>query len=408
MCRVIVTNHKDFNLYNKKYGVLRLFNHLEKECGGQGNGYALIKDGKIIESRKGVRLTNEEIYKRIYRMNWDWLIYHTRICSMGGKADTDCHPYVLDNDCLAMNGTEYGLRTISHAFARTDTEVIFRNMIGMGVSAVTKALLTFSSVFVGCASGVPFAVKAGGTLHRWNKGDKTFHASTFPTGTASVESLPVGYMWENGKENRQFVKASQSYGLGAYGYGGSFYGSKYYDYDDGCYYSTQPKTYIATGDVAKKEEPKKEEAKKAAAPKEPIKLEEVVSAKPELKMKPKKEDRSADQIDEDFARRNEVLLYNSNKMFSTGYDLGYEDGLEGASTMNGDDYDDGYEEGYVAGYNDGINGEESEYAMMGSLIERRKPDQAEDYNKGFEDGRAAGYDEGYEDAQKKKLVGSKD
>lgn len=207
MCRVIIANYKDFKLYDKAYGSLKLFHHLEAECGGHGNGYALVKGGKIIETRKGMHLDNEEIYSRISNCGWDFLVWHTRIASVGSRSDANCHPFVAGNDCLAMNGTEYQLHDISDAFGRTDTEVIFRNLIGMSAKEATKALVRLSSVFVGCSNGIPFAVQAGGTLHRWNKGGGSLHASTFPIRAPHVERLPDGYVWLNGEEDRSRVRA---------------------------------------------------------------------------------------------------------------------------------------------------------------------------------------------------------
>ena len=56
MCRLILVNKKDFNKYDSRYGILPLMKHLESECGGHGNGYALIKDNIIINMDKGVKL----------------------------------------------------------------------------------------------------------------------------------------------------------------------------------------------------------------------------------------------------------------------------------------------------------------------------------------------------------------
>ena len=82
MCRVIMTNKNDFNIYDKKYGMLALMNHLEKECAGMVTG---ILNRRIIESRKGVKLT-EQIYQRISKSNGT-IWFTARIASVGTTRD---------------------------------------------------------------------------------------------------------------------------------------------------------------------------------------------------------------------------------------------------------------------------------------------------------------------------------
>lgn len=403
MCRVIMVNRADFRAYDKQYGILKLMNHLEKECGGHGNGYALIKDGKIIETRKGQGLTNEEIYGRISVLKWDYLVYHTRINSMGGRGDANCHPFVQDNDCLAMNGTEHSLRTMSDAFGRTDTECIFKNMAGLGLEQTTRALVEFGSVFVGCAGGKPFVVKAGGTLHRWNGGDKSFHASTFPVGVKNVKDLPVGYIWEDGKENLQFVKKTHS-GYGGYGYGNYGYGYTRSLWDDYEYYGKSSKkstTKTSSATTAKSSKPNNNTTQGTEIKQTATSNGTVVELKPAAKTTTAKKNNETGSWLKTYGL-GEAAGYEDG--YSDGYQEGFGEGREyernranGSCDPDDDEYDGTFSDGYYMGYNDALAGIPMDIDVNNvSELVKKKADPSSDYNVGFVDGRDAGYEEGFE------------
>lgn len=199
MCRLILTNRKDFDKYDTRYGVLPLMKHLEVQCGGHGNGYALVKNGKIFASNKGVALTNNAIYSAIQTLDWDYLIWHTRIKSSGlVKDDASCHPFIRDNDCIAMNGTEYELESMARALNIIDTQVVFKLLTGLNIKKTVNVLSQLTSVFVGTVDGRPYVVNGCGTLHRWGK--TTFHASTFSAGVKNDIITDAGYIWLNGQQ----------------------------------------------------------------------------------------------------------------------------------------------------------------------------------------------------------------
>ena len=205
MCRLILVNKKDFNKYDSRYGILPLMKHLESECGGHGNGYVLIKDNIIISMDKGVKLSNADIYSKIVKEDWDYLIWHTRIKSSGAnKDDTSCHPFVRGEDCIAMNGTEYDFETMALALGIIDTQVIFKCIEGLSLSRTMETLAHLSSVFIGTVDGVPYAVNAGGSLYKWN--ESSLHASSFPLNVKKTERTNAGYMWRNGKVIASKVK----------------------------------------------------------------------------------------------------------------------------------------------------------------------------------------------------------
>lgn len=199
MCRLIVTNRNDFELYDNEYGILRLLEYLEQTRGRDGNGYALVSKGRISETLRGRYVTNKQIYDLVSHSKakeWDFFIWHTRISSMHLNSDEHFHPHVHDNDCLVHNGLEPEVRPISRAFVRTGTEVLFRNIIGTEIHRVTKALSAFpNSTFAGSIDGRPFAVNGGGELHRWDAGDRTFHSSVFMDNDSSFTATDSGYIW---------------------------------------------------------------------------------------------------------------------------------------------------------------------------------------------------------------------
>ena len=54
MCRVLLMNKQAEKEIEKTYGLDRYLKYLEKQMGGHGNGFALMKKGKIIKLEKGV------------------------------------------------------------------------------------------------------------------------------------------------------------------------------------------------------------------------------------------------------------------------------------------------------------------------------------------------------------------
>ena len=127
MCRVLLADNK----FIKTMGfanMLTLLHRLEKECGGDGNGYVLLKNGELIGYDKGVKLTNEEIVTQLFMAEPDWFMYHTRIASAGSVSDTNCHPYVSKDKkfALEMNGTDTSFSDLANDYGCTDTYMIFK------------------------------------------------------------------------------------------------------------------------------------------------------------------------------------------------------------------------------------------------------------------------------------------
>ena len=231
MCRLFITNRQDFNNYDKRYGILNLMNTLEKSCGGHGNGYLLVKGGKIEKAEKGIRLENPKIYKQVKREAWDYMIYHSRIASVGNQSDANCHPFYdnTHNSALAMNGTESGLKGLANGLGITDTELIFRSIQSENAEKACKVLLELGSVFVGFGrNGVPYVVKDYGDLDLWRFGDKSFHASEFPKNVKNTMKCPYDYVWIDGQTNEIITKNKKK---SVYYYNGGKYYDSFYDHN---------------------------------------------------------------------------------------------------------------------------------------------------------------------------------
>lgn len=149
ICRLALLNKEGFNELENKFGVVKYFDYLEKANGGHGNGYVLIKDGKIVDYNKGVKLTNKKIVSAIKKHEPDWTIYHTRITSQGETCDVQCHPFVSPkmDYALCMNGTERNYGDIGKMLGTSDTDAIFR--IWHSLNLPDEELKYMTSRFIG-------------------------------------------------------------------------------------------------------------------------------------------------------------------------------------------------------------------------------------------------------------------
>jgi hypothetical protein len=78
-------NNEGIKHVEANYGLENLFNYLERQLGGHGNGICYIYNDGSFFIRKGVELTNEEIAEEVMMKlrNLKWIIYHTRRASVG-------------------------------------------------------------------------------------------------------------------------------------------------------------------------------------------------------------------------------------------------------------------------------------------------------------------------------------
>lgn len=176
MCRLAMMNNEGIKYVEANYGLENLFNYLERQLGGHGNGICYIYNDGSFFIRKGVELTNEEIAEEVMMKlrNLKWIIYHTRRASVGNITDRNCHPFKNNGRVLAMNGTERNYTVTNSSL--TDTENIL-----LSTDNLTKGTRNYRSVFIGYENGKVFANKNNGSLEYipCDNGGKIF-ASTFP------------------------------------------------------------------------------------------------------------------------------------------------------------------------------------------------------------------------------------
>ena len=90
MCRVLLMNKQGEKEIENIYGLDKYLKYLEKQMGGHGNGFALMKDGKVTKLEKGVNLDVRDIANVFRKTDYDWAIFHTRLASIGTISDSNC------------------------------------------------------------------------------------------------------------------------------------------------------------------------------------------------------------------------------------------------------------------------------------------------------------------------------
>ncbi len=188
---------------NKIYGLTNFFNMLEKSNGGNGNGMAYIKDGKIT-LRKGMSLTCKDIAGDIMQADYDWAIFHTRIASIGSLEYKNCHPFKIGDKLIAMNGTERDVGFLARQLGITDTETVLQ-LAHKFKFDISDYVQEFGSVFVGFEQGVPFVSaqgKWGNNLAYYKNGDAEVFASEFPFGELKTRSISPQrpFFWQEGSK----------------------------------------------------------------------------------------------------------------------------------------------------------------------------------------------------------------
>jgi hypothetical protein len=158
MCRVALFNKSGEGLIEKSAGLKAFLDRLEKDAGGAGNGLALLKNKEIILLEKGVKYSNEEIVKALHETDYDWALYHTRIPSVGDRTDENCHPFMVGETVLAMNGTESITSSIAKLSGMTDTEAVLRLIKAFDFPFFDTLEKEMNSTYMGFHNGVPYVV----------------------------------------------------------------------------------------------------------------------------------------------------------------------------------------------------------------------------------------------------------
>lgn len=230
MCRLVLMNKQGEREIENTYGLEKYLSYLENRLGGQGNGFALMKDRKIIHFQKGLNLSVKEIAKKILSTDYDWAIFHTRLATIGERCDKNCHPFKRKNTVLAMNGTEKKIEFLSKEVKMTDTETILDVITKYNLSL--EFLKRYTSIFVGFNNGQPF-VAADNTYNikilKDNLKKAIVFASDFPAGFKNIFVPEKNFFWNGGRIPVKLHKYRHTYKVSSIYYDDYLYLSDYYD-----------------------------------------------------------------------------------------------------------------------------------------------------------------------------------
>ncbi len=213
MCRLALMNNAGIKYIEQTIGLVNFFDYLEKSLGGHGNGYCMILNNNKRIIKKGVTLRNEVIKSDINNNinNINWLMYHTRLASMGTINNSNCHPF-KDNqgNVLMMNGTEPGVKNFIED-NKTDTETILNicNDLNISLIQTTKKM---TSVFIGCDGGKVFVNKNNGSLKfLTDTNNEIIFASDFPATIYNYNNIYIapGSWVEGEKINIEILKKDE-------------------------------------------------------------------------------------------------------------------------------------------------------------------------------------------------------
>lgn len=220
MCRLALMNNIGIRYIEREYGLEKFFNYLERQLGGHGNGICFIYNDGSYYINKGVGLTNAEIAEDVLLKikHLKWIIYHTRLASVGSINDRNCHPFNNNNRVMAMNGTEREYKVVNKNL--TDTENIL-----LATKNITTGTRKYHSVFLGYENGKVFANRNCGSLEYipCDK-DGMIFASKFPKEYYAFEDIyeaPQSFVEGTEIDNSELKKLTKRNGycdLGVYGY----------------------------------------------------------------------------------------------------------------------------------------------------------------------------------------------
>lgn len=210
MCRMLLANHKGIHRLQNALKTISdcsslkdYLQALELRDGGEGNGYAFLKNHSISEFRKGVSLSCGEIALRMLETEYDWVLFHSREASEGSVSDANCHPFSIPGTphlVAAVNGNEASLSGLARAGGNiTDSEFILR-MISRMKLPLFPTLQTFESNFFGFYGGYPFIKKGNRDMLIWQEEEGIVFASDFPFGMKNLVKPPQNYCWYNHRE----------------------------------------------------------------------------------------------------------------------------------------------------------------------------------------------------------------
>ncbi len=209
MCRMLLANTEGVAELEKELekipGCTSLEEYLaalELRDGGNGNGYAAFRDGKMKKLEKGVALKTSDAARAMQAKDYDWFLFHTREASAASVSDENCHPFQITGTfevVAAVNGNEQSVIPMAALLGITDSEFILR-MAGQMDMPFFETLKIFESNFFGFLDGRPFVKKGNRDMLRWEKEGAIVFASDFPFGMSGLVKPEQGYVWYDGRE----------------------------------------------------------------------------------------------------------------------------------------------------------------------------------------------------------------
>lgn len=205
MCRMLLANREGIVKLKEALAAIpgcstleKYLRDLELRDGGQGNGYALLKDGRVVRFEKGVNLGVETIARVMETADYDWILFHTREASTGSVSDANCHPFRASGKAelvAGVNGNEKEVAALAKAAGGiTDSEFIIRLVAEMGLP-LRETLSIYESNFFGFYNGKPFVKKGNRDMLTWIKGKATVFASDLPFGMTGLEKPGQDFFW---------------------------------------------------------------------------------------------------------------------------------------------------------------------------------------------------------------------
>lgn len=205
MCRMLLANREGIEELKGALSAIpgcstleQYLRDLELRDGGQGNGYALQKNGRVTCLEKGVALGVAEVAQIMETADYEWILFHAREASTGSVSDANCHPFMASGKAelvAGVNGNEKEFAALARAAGGiTDSEFIIRLVAEMGLP-LRETLSIYESNFFGFYNGKPFIKKGNRDMLTWEKGRGIVFASDFPFGMAGLEKPGQDYFW---------------------------------------------------------------------------------------------------------------------------------------------------------------------------------------------------------------------
>ncbi len=125
MCRLALMNRAAVLYLGKALDPL--FEHLEQQLGGDGNGIGLLYNSGHVTVRKGVRFQAAHAAGEIRfaaRRGATWAVFHTRLATTARVTARFCHPFQRGRLVLAHNGHDDLFARLGALVGKSDSAYI--------------------------------------------------------------------------------------------------------------------------------------------------------------------------------------------------------------------------------------------------------------------------------------------